>query len=103
MIAFDSPEGAALRALAPSAAAVVAIWFTAVTDGTDGWSAWAGEELARHPVTVDVTALRFLQAARDGDQRRAHQLWMILASMPVEGTPGPIVATARVQRASMTF
>jgi hypothetical protein len=101
MIAFDSPEGAALRAMRLSRSAVAALWFTALNEGQDSWSSWASDTLAELPQGRETAALRFIQAASDGDVRRARQFWTILASYPQNGTQGRITRAAQALRASL--
>jgi hypothetical protein len=101
MIAFDSPEGATLRALDPSPRAIAALWFTALNEGQDGWAAWAAVELAGLPLGPEAAALRFLQAVSDGEARRMRQCWAILASYPIDGTQSRIIQSARKLRATL--
>ena len=95
MITFDSPEGATLRALNPSRAAVVSLWFTALNEGRDGWGSWAAEELKTVANDPELIALRFMQVASDGDSVATRQLWAVLASFPTEGTQSKIILAAR--------
>jgi hypothetical protein len=101
MIAFDSPEGATLRALEPSRSAVLWLWFAALSEGQDSWAAWAAEQCASAAQDAEITALRFLQAASDGNDRATRQLWSVLASFPTDGTDSKIILAARALRASL--
>lgn len=101
MIAFYSPEGAALRALKPSRSAIAAIWFAALSGDQTGWADWAGEELAGLPGGADTAALRFIQAVNDGDTRRTQQFWAVFASYPTTDAQSRICAAARNLRASL--
>lgn len=103
MIAFHSPEGAALRALKPSRSAVVALWFAALSEDEGDWAAWAGEQLADQRPDVEIAALRFLQAAQSGNDRAARQLWTLLASFSIEGNDSRIVKAARTLRQQLPF
>ncbi len=101
MIGFESPEGHQLRALRPSLSALMALWFAALTDGDDAWSAWAQDRLSGVSDTPDVLALRFIQAASEQDLTRARQLWAILASWPTDTSHSAIIKAARDLRASL--
>ncbi|MES2915790.1 MAG: hypothetical protein V4753_11780 [Pseudomonadota bacterium] len=101
MIAFYSPEGAALRAMNPSRSAIAAIWFAALNEGHTSWAEWAGDELAPHAGWADTAALRFIQAVHDGDNRRAQQFWAVFASFPASSAQTRICAAARSLRASL--
>ncbi len=103
MITFDGPEGATLRALNPSRSAVRALWFAALTDGQDGWGSWAADKLKAMASDREVIALRFMQAAGDGNTAAARQLWAILASFPMTDTQSTILKAARDLRASLPF
>ena len=95
MIAFDSPEGIRLRAIGLSRSALMALWFTALNEGQDTWSAWA-LDLAKvnHPQDPTTIALRFLQASADGDAKLARQLWAVLASFPIDDSKSRIIQAA---------
>jgi hypothetical protein len=101
MIAFYSPEGAALRALKPSRSAMAAIWFAALNGDQTGWADWASDELARLPGSAETAALRFIQAVNDGDTRRAQQFGALFASYPAAAAQSRICDAARTLRASL--
>lgn len=103
MIAFDSPEGATLRALLPSKSAIQAIWLAALDRGTDAWALWARDALASVMPDADIVALRFLQAASDGDDRALRQLWAVLVSFPAPASVSPAVKAAQALRQSLPF
>lgn len=103
MIAFYSPEGAALCALKPSRSAIAAIWFAALSEDQTGWADWAAEELATQPGWADTAALRFIQAVNDGDTRRTQQFWTVFASYPALAVQSRICAAARKLHASLTI
>lgn len=103
MIAFESPEGTDLRALSPSRSATMAICLAALSERQNAWVSWASDELATTAQSIEVTALRFIQAASDGNERAARQLWAVLASFPTEGTESRIVQAARNLRGQMQF
>ena len=103
MIAFDSLEGAMLRALNPSRSAVLSLWFAAVSEGKESWAAWAAEKAATSSHDAEFAALRFLQAAGDGNESAARQLWTILASFPITDMDSRIVLAARNLRSSLPF
>ena len=101
MIAFDSPEGAALRALKPSRSATLSIWLTALREGEDGWMVWARDTVGQDMSDAEIVALRYMQAASDRDKVAMHQLWVVLDSFPTEAGTGPAVKAARELRASL--
>jgi hypothetical protein len=101
MIAFYSPEGAALRALKPSRSAMAEIWFTALTEDQTPWADWASDELSRHPGWAETAALRFIQAVNDGDTRRMQQFWALFASYPASVAQSRICDAARALHASL--
>lgn len=103
MIAFDSPEGAVLRGLNPSLSATLAIWLTALDEGGDDWARWARETLTSASQDADVAALRFMQAANEGDETAARQLWTVLCSFPAERKTGRIVQAAVQLRSELPF
>jgi hypothetical protein len=103
MIAFDSSDGATLRALKPSPSAVLALWFAALNEGQDPWAAWAVMQLEGQPPDAEIAALRFLHAASTGDHRAARQLWTILASFPIDGADSRIILAARNLRPALQF
>jgi hypothetical protein len=103
MIAFDSPEGAALRGLTPSRSATLAIWVTALNEGNDSWANWARNALDTTAHDAELAALRFMQAAKDGDERAARQLWAVLASFPIDGADSRIILAARNLRPALQF
>lgn len=103
MIAFYSPEGTALRALQPSRSAISAIWYQAVHDGRGDWVDWARDELAGQLGSADLAAMRFVEAAINGEVKRAQQLWTVLGSFPVSRTESNFVRAARELRASLPF
>lgn len=103
MIAYFSPEAEALRALQPSHSAIAAIWFNAVDEGRGDWASWASDELARQLTGPSLVAMNFVQAASDGDIRRAQQLWAVLGTFPTEGPESRFVRAARDLRASLPF
>ena len=103
MIGFESSEGHQLRALRPSLSATMALWLAALTEGDDGWSAWAQDRLSDVGDTPDVVALRFIQAASDQDLTRARQLWAVLASWPTDTSHSSVIKAARDLRASLPF
>lgn len=103
MIAYFSPEGEALRALQPSRSAIAAIWFNAVDEGRGDWASWASDELATRLSGADLAAMKFVQAASDGDMRRAHQLWAVLGTIPADGPESRFLRAARDLRASLPF
>jgi hypothetical protein len=101
MIAFYSPEGSALRALQPSPSAIAAIWYQAVHDGRGDWVDWVRDELASQLGDADLAAIRFVEAAINGEVKRAQQLWTVLGSFPVSGRESHFVRAAREMRASL--
>lgn len=101
MIAFYSPEGAALRAMKPSRSAIAAVWFTALNEAETGWAEWAGEELAALPGWAETAALRFIQAMNEADTRRAQQFWAVFASYPALAAKSRICDAARRLRTSL--
>lgn len=103
MIAFESPEGTALRALSPSRSAMMALWLVALSEGQDAWTSWASGELATTAQSIELVSLRFIQAASDGNERAARQLWAVLASFPGDGTESHIVQAARNLRGRLQF
>lgn len=103
MIAFDSPEGATLRELQPSRSAILSIWLTALDRGDDTWADWARDALASTRPDAEVVALRFLQAARDGDERAMRQMWAVLGSFPAGPSASPAVKAAHDLRPSLPF
>jgi hypothetical protein len=103
MIAFDSPEGVTLRGLKPSRSAMLAIWRVALETGDDGWANWAREALGSTALDAELVALRFMQAARDGDERTMRQLWAVLGSFPPEAVASPTVQAAHELRRALPF
>lgn len=103
MIAFHSPEGAALRALKPSRSAVVSLWFSALSEDDADWASWAGDQLADQRPDAELAALRFLQAAQAGNDRAVRQLWTLLATFPIAGSDNRIVKAARTLREQLPF
>jgi hypothetical protein len=101
MIAFESPEGETLRALKPSRSATLAIWLTALKDGTDNWAEWARAAVGTGAPDAEVTALRYIQAVLDGDIAAVHQFWAVLGSFPAEAGAGSAVRAARELRATL--
>lgn len=101
MIAFDSPEGAQLRALRPSQSATLSIWLVALDEGQEDWAHWAQDQLGGVGDSIEVIALRFMQAASDGDVMLARQMWVVLASCPIDGTDNRIIRAARNLRTSL--
>ncbi len=103
MIAFDSLEGTRLRAMTLSRSALMSLWFTALNEGQESWGEWARQVAdADHPQDAATAALRFLQAAGEGDARRARQLWAVLMSFPIDQTDSKIIRAARdVGRATL--
>lgn len=101
MIAFDSPEGQALRDLNPSRNALIALCFSALNDGSDSWAQWSWDRLGELTQDAETIALRFLRAINDSDERLARQLWAVLASYPIDGTLSTVIQAARNLRSQI--
>lgn len=101
MIAFDSPEGTRLRDIPLSRSAVTMIWLTAVDEGRGDWASWARDGLATQVSGADLAAMGFVQAAMNGEIRRAMQLWSILATFPADEQDSRMVRAAHDLRAAL--
>lgn len=82
MIAFDSPAGADLRAMALSPAALRALWLHAIEHENMPWAHWAKQNPALGPMgQPNHLALLFLHAAQERDRANLKLFWTVLSSL----------------------
>ena len=81
MIAFDSPEGEALRAIDLSQPALLALWLSALNSGQMDWAHWVQAQ-ASPKDDPNILALRCLHAAACGDTQVVRLIMTLLKTLP---------------------